>query len=149
MTMNQCDRIRIADGKLTYYALEPGDGTRYCFAVGELDGQSGGLIRGCDADYALFVPLMPVGRAYAFRRGWEIEPGYWANKTDMDNEWTVLFLTRLWPTLTGGEATPQGIERVARDLVQDIYYGRPMGRPGAVPPAAHRVPISAPVERGE
>jgi len=87
---------------VTWFKLQPGDGTAYKFGIAEIDNEVGKEIFGCDDRYALFIS--DQGKAYPFPRGKELNLGYFSVKTGIENYWTVnLFAECVWPRLSVGD----------------------------------------------
>ena len=87
---------------VTWFKLQPGDGTVYKFGIADIDNEVGREIFRCDDRYALFIS--DQGKAYPFPRGKELNLGYFSVKTGIENYWTVnLFAECVWPRLSVGD----------------------------------------------
>ena len=83
-----------------FYDIQPGDGTRYDFAVVDLEDNlaAQAIVRGVPK-HAMVAMLSPQGGAYAFQKGVEPDPGYVRSKLGCDR-YTSEIVSAMLPGLT-------------------------------------------------
>lgn len=100
-----------------YYDIEPGDRTRYVFFITEIYPHNSIVGKlGINANHCIVGQMNLQNKCYTFDRNQVLDPGYYAGKMGINNQWSDAMMAALVTEALGTEVTTKLLHRFCRHL---------------------------------